>query len=69
MVYKMIEDMNESEVIRVKFSEFLRRLRLRLRLGLRLVVKALDSQSRSPVFKTTGSLQGRLNYSLEIKAK
>ena len=71
MVYKMIEDVNESEVIRKKFSEFLRRLRLRLRLrlGLRLVVKAPDSQSRSPVFKTTGSLQGRLNYSLEIKAK
>ena len=26
-----------------------------------LVVKALDSQSRSPVFKTTGWLQGRLS--------
>ena len=28
-----------------------------------LVVKALDSQSRSPVFKTTGWLQGRLSLS------
>ena len=26
-----------------------------------LVVKALDSQSRGPVFKTTGWLQGRLS--------
>ena len=28
-----------------------------------LVVKALDFQSKSPVFKTTGSLQGRLSLS------
>ena len=28
-----------------------------------LVVKALDSQSRGPVFKTTGWLQGRLSLS------
>ena len=28
-----------------------------------LVVKALDSQSRGSVFKTTGWLQGRLNLS------
>ena len=28
-----------------------------------LVVKALDSQSRIPVFKTTGWLQGRLSLS------
>ena len=28
-----------------------------------LVVKALDSQSRGPVFKTTGLLQGRLSRS------
>ena len=28
-----------------------------------LVVKALDSHSRSPVFKTTGWLQGRLSLS------
>ena len=28
-----------------------------------LVVKALDSQSRDPVFKTTGWLQGRLSLS------
>ena len=28
-----------------------------------LVVKSLDSQSRGPVFKTTGWLQGRLSLS------
>ena len=28
-----------------------------------LVVKALDSQSRGPVFKTAGWLQGRLSLS------
>ena len=28
-----------------------------------LVVKALDSQSRGPVFKTTGWFQGRLSLS------
>ena len=28
-----------------------------------LVVKALDSQSRGPVFKTAGCLQGRLSLS------
>ena len=28
-----------------------------------LVVKALDSQSKGPVFKTTGWLQGRLSLS------
>ena len=58
MVYKIIEDVNESEIIRVKLWEFDD-----------LVVKALDSKSRSPVFKTIGWLQGWLNYSLEIKAK
>ena len=28
-----------------------------------LVVKALDSQSRGPLFRTTGRLQGRLSLS------
>ena len=35
-------------------------------MSLGLVVKALDSQSRGPVFKTTGWLEGRLKLSSEV---